>query len=143
MHRFKIANTVKAENLLSDESVNRLLLGSTCGIGKKCSKCPHDQECSEAFGTPKKSRDIIREFRARYWEIKDKKGMISERRKRLIEDIESMKVVNNITSKIDIQFKIDGIFVCKMLFWVKFTVIAHLFSMKSNLYLYYARMHVV
>ena len=117
--RFKISSTVKARSLLSDDNINLLLVGDTCTKSRKCASCPNDRECADALGKIKVAREIIRDFRRRYWNISECKGQVRERRQNLLDDIDAMKVVDQATSKLEIQFKISGIFVCKSFFWVR------------------------
>ena len=118
--RFKISSTVKARSLLSDDSINLLLLGDPCTKSRKCAPCPNDRECAEALGKIRTARETIREFRRMYWNVNDAIGLVRERRQRLLDDINSIKVLDQQSSKIEIQFKIDGIFVCISFFWVSF-----------------------
>lgn len=117
LSRFKMSNTVKANLLLSDDSINELLLGRKCVKGRRCVPCPNDGDCPEVFGMPRTARDIIREFRKIYWNTCVEAGQISARRKSLLEDLNGLKVITK--GKTYIEYKINGIFVCKTFYWVK------------------------
>ena len=116
--RFKISNAAKAKMLLSDESMNSLLVGARCLKGRKSIPCPNDCECAESFGSVKISRDIIREFRKTFWSISKTEGQVKERRKTLLDNLFAMRVLDKETNKFHIQYKIDGIVVCKLFFYV-------------------------
>ena len=116
--RFKVSNTVQATHLHSDDSINGLLVGEHCVKGRKCTSCPNDGECAELFGPIRSARDIVRNFRKKYWDNAGDVGQICSRRKQLLQDIDTMKVVNLENSAISIEYKIDGRFVCKSFFHV-------------------------
>jgi len=117
--RFKISNCVQATHLLSDESINSMLIkNEQCIKGRKCTPCPNDGECGECFGPIKSAKEIIRAFRRKYWEKASESGQIFLRRKQLLQDIDTMKVMNTVNSQMSIQYKIDGIFVCNSFFFV-------------------------
>ena len=118
LSRFKISDKVQAIHLISDESVNKLLIGDNCVLGTKCAACPNDRDCEEMFGSVKVARETIQNFRKKYWDYKTEVGQIFTRRKQLYNDIDAMKVYNTETCKLHIEYKIDGIFVCKRFFHV-------------------------
>ena len=118
-NRYKISDNVKAGLVLSDESINKLILLDQCVSGRNCSSCPNQRDCAGALGSVKVCRENIRSLRERYWNISVTKGFIIERRKRLLDDLMSFKVVDSKTGKIDLQYKICGIFVCKKFFYVR------------------------
>ena len=122
--RFKVSNTVQATHLLSDESINVLLVGDHCVKGRKCTSCPNDGDCVEIFGPIKSARDIIRTFRKKYWDNAGDVGQIYSRRKQLLQDLDTMKVVNVENSGISIEYKIEGRFVCKSFFHVSMPFIS-------------------
>ena len=117
-NRYKISDHVNADRVLSDESINCLMLLDKCVSGRNCSACPNERDCAGALGTVKICRENIRTLRERYWNISVAKGVIIERRKRLLDDLTSFKVVNSKTGTIDLQYKIGGVFVCKKFFFV-------------------------
>ena len=121
--RFKMSNSVQATHLLSDESINSLLnQKEECKKGRKCTLCPNDGECGESFGPIKRAREIIRTFRKKYWNDESESGQIYLRRKQLLQDLDAMTIRNTETSQITIQYKIDGIFVCKSFFYVSISI---------------------
>ena len=122
--RFKISDRVQAMHLLSDDAIVKFIIGDICVKGRKCMACPNDRECAEMFGSVKVATETIRNFRRKYWDAKidagqQYAGQIFERRKQLYHDIDTMKVYNKETGKLLIEYKIDGIFVCKSFFHVR------------------------
>ena len=75
--------------------------------------CPNDQDCAEALGKIRTARETIRRI---YWIVNEAKGPVRERRQRLLDDFDSMKALDQQSPKFEIQFQIDGIFVCKSFF---------------------------
>ena len=118
LSRFKVSNTVQSNLLLSDESINSLLIKDHCIKSRNSSTCPNDGECGECFGPIKSAREIMRDFRKKYWDKAGDSGHIFQRRKQLLQDIDNMKVLSKENSHIQIQYKIDGVFVCKAFFCV-------------------------
>ena len=134
--RFKVSNIVQATHLLSDDSINGVLVGEHCVKGRKCTTCPNDGDCGELFGPIKSARDIIRTFRNKYWDNAGDVGQIYSRRKQLLQDLDTMKVVNDVkNSEITIEYKIDGRFVCKSFFHVSMPLLSMLFSLIIYLFL--------
>jgi len=115
--RFKVSDSVQANQFLSDESINNLLIRDHCIKGRKCTPCPNDGECGDVFGSVKTARETIRTFRRKYWDNASAAGMIFSRRKQLIQDLDTMKLRME-NSQTIIQYKIDGRFVCKSFFQV-------------------------
>ena len=118
MPRYKMSDRVQAMHLLSDDSINKLLIGDFCVKGTKCMACPNDRDCADIFGPVKLARETIRNFRRKYWNEKSEPGDIFMRKKQFLQDIDATKVHNNETTQIFIQYKIDGRFVCKSFFYV-------------------------
>jgi hypothetical protein len=109
--RFKISDRVQATHLLSDDSINKVILGDHCVKGRKCMSCPNDRECADLFGSVKEAKETIRNFH-------NEPGNIYMRRKQLLQDIDAMKVLKKESTQVRIQYKIDGRFVCKSFFHV-------------------------
>ena len=65
--RFKMSSSVQSTHLLSNDSINQLLIGDHCVKGRKCMACPNDRDCREMFGTVSEARERIRNFRKKYW----------------------------------------------------------------------------
>ena len=117
--RFKVSETVKTKALLSNESINNFLLLEKCGSGRKCDPCLHDGECAVQFGNIKDARESIRNLREKYWEnVNEMKGAIGRRRQKLLDELESFKVVDKKSGNFSLQYKIAGIFVRKKFYWV-------------------------
>jgi len=116
--RFKMSSSVQSTHLLSNDSINQLLIGDHCVKGRKCMACPNDRDCREMFGTVSEARERIRNFRKKYWNGKNDPGNIFDRRKQLFVDIDAMKVYNKETKQFIIEYKIEGRFVCKSFFHV-------------------------
>jgi hypothetical protein len=129
--RFRVSSTVQANHLLSDASINAMLIGEHCLKGRKCSPCPNDGDCGECFGAIKSAREVIKAFRKKYWDNASDVGQIFLRRKQLLQDIDTMKVLNKENSQITIQYKIDGVFVCKSFFYVS-VIIHSLFNISRH-----------
>ena len=104
--------------LLSNESINKFLLSEKCGGGRKTSPCPHDGRCVEQLGNINEARETIKNLREKFWNDTGARGIVDRRRLKLLEDLESFKVMDKHSGKITLQYKISGIFVCKKFFWV-------------------------
>jgi len=118
--RYKVSDEVQCRFLLGDESINMLLLGNFCEKSRKCFCCPNKGDCVDELGSIKNARETIRIFRRKFWNEKSERGHIFERRQKLLQEIESLKVIRTVKgiSGTNIQFKIAGIFVCKSFYYV-------------------------
>ena len=62
---------------------------------------------------------MVRTLRLKYWENGDDvKGAVGRRRQKLLDELESFKVVDKTSGKISLEYKFSGIFVCKKFYWV-------------------------